>query len=143
MKHLLNLRKTATAMKYIIFSILISLSVSSFSQQIQFKKLKQNFGFVHEGDTVKLSYELKNTGNKSLVITDYEVECGCTVMQKPSAPIEPGNSYTLEVTFDTHEKYDRQDRTIKVISNAINSPSVLRFKGVVLKAKEGRSEPKK
>ncbi|HEX8516970.1 MAG TPA: DUF1573 domain-containing protein [Bacteroidia bacterium] len=118
----------------LIFSLSL-LSLTSFSQEVKFRKLKQNFGFVHEGDTVTLNYELKNTGNKPLIISDYVVECGCTVLQKPPAPIAPGETYQLKVTFDTHAKYDRQDRTIKIISNAINSPSELRFKGVVLKPK--------
>jgi len=111
-------------------------SIKVFSQEIKFQDPKQNFGFAHEGDTVKLSYELKNMGNKPLLISNYEVECGCTVMEKVENAILPGESYSIKVTFDTHEKYDRQDRIVKVFSNAINSPSVLRFKGVVIKPKK-------
>lgn len=107
-----------------------------FSQEIKCKKTKHNFGFVHEGDTIKLEYELKNVGDKALVISDYEVECGCTVMEKVTKSIEPGETYIIKVTFDTHQKYDRQDRIVKVISNAKNSPTELRFKGVVLKPKK-------
>jgi hypothetical protein len=103
---------------------------------MEFRKVKQNFGFAHEGDTVQILYELKNTGDNPLVITDYVVECGCTKLHKPVDPIRPGESYSLLVTFDTHNKYDRQDRTVKVISNAVNSPVILRFKGVVKKPKK-------
>jgi hypothetical protein len=123
-------------MKSLFLVSFICLSLNTFSQEIKFKSVKQNFGFVNEGDTVKLDYELKNTGDKPLVITDYEVECGCTVMQKPDKAIAPGQTYKLRITFDTHSKYDRQDRTVKIVSNAINSPSILRFKGVVRKPKE-------
>jgi hypothetical protein len=122
------------------FSILCLLSIllpsKSFSQQMTFKSVKQNFGFVHQGGTVHLNYELTNTGDKPLIISNYEVECGCTVMKAPENPIPPGEKYVLQITFDTHQKYDRQDRTVKVISNAVNSPVILRFKGVVLKPKE-------
>jgi hypothetical protein len=113
-----------------LFLILLS-SPFLHSQEIKFKKSTLKFGFVTQGDTVRLEYEFKNKGDKPLIITDYAVECGCTVMEKPTGPINPGESAFLKVSFDTHEKYDRQDRTIKVISNAVNSPSVLRFKGVV------------
>ena len=122
--------------KYILVFIVSMLATEAFSQEIKFLDTKQNFGFAHEGDTVKLSYELKNTGNEPLLISNYEVECGCTVMEKVNTAILPGESYLLKVTFDTHEKYDRQDRIIKIFSNATNSPSELRFKGVVLKAKK-------
>lgn len=127
---LLNLNFFFTLLIFLVFYN------SLFSQEIKFKEAKQNFGFAHEGDTVKLSYELKNIGNKPLVISNYEVECGCTVMEKVDKAIFPGESYILKVTFDTHEKYDRQDRIVKIISNAVNSPSELRFKGVVLKPKK-------
>lgn len=119
---------------FILFIVVTT--TKSFSQEIKFKETKQNFGFVHEGDTVKLDYELKNIGKEALVITNYEVECGCTAVEKVMKPIFPGETYILKVTFDTHQKYDRQDRTIKIISNAVNSPSELRFKGVVLKPKK-------
>lgn len=122
--------------KLFFLNLFIICAVSLFSQEIKFKETKQNFGFVHEGDTVRLSYELKNVGDKALIISDYEVECGCTVMEKVYKSIEPGETYIIKVTFDTHEKYDRQDRTVKIISNAKNSPTELRFKGVVLKPKK-------
>lgn len=119
----------------LLFFILL-ISAHCHSQEIQFKEIKKNFGFVHEGDTVLLNYELKNIGDQPLVITDYEVECGCTSVEKVMKPIFPGETYILKVSFDTHEKYDRQDRTVKIISNARNNPSELRFKGVVLKPKK-------
>lgn len=108
----------------------------AYSQEIKFKSTKFNFGFVTEGDTVQIQYELKNVGTLPLVILNYEVECGCTVVEKPMSAIEPGESYVLKVTFDTHHKYDRQDRSIKLFSNAKESPHELRFKGVVQKAKK-------
>ena len=121
-----------------LFSLIVFLIIVTpiFSQEIKFKETKQNFGFVHEGDTVRLSYELKNVGDNALIISNYEVECGCTVMEKVEKSIEPGETYIIKVTFDTHQKYDRQDRIVKIISNAKKSPTELRFKGVVLKPKK-------
>lgn len=122
--------------KTIFILSIVALATKGFSQEIKFKETKHNFGFVHEGDTVKIDYELKNIGDKPLVISNYEVECGCTKMESVPNPIEPGQTYILKVTFDTHQKYDRQDRIVKVISNAVNAPTELRFKGVVLKPKK-------
>ncbi len=121
-----------------MFSFIATLLICNqiVAQEIKFKETKHNFGFVHEGDTVKLSYELKNVGDKALIISNYEVECGCTVMERVTKSIEPDETYIIKVTFDTHQKYDRQDRIVKIISNAKNSPTELRFKGVVLKPKK-------
>jgi hypothetical protein len=122
--------------RYILTSFVFAMSLIARGQEISFTDTKLSFGFVHEGDIVNLNYEFMNTGDQPLVISDYKVECSCTVMEKPSAPILPGQRSALKVTFDTHNKYDRQDRTVTVISNAKNSPSNLRFKGVVLKPKK-------
>ncbi|OFY82564.1 MAG: hypothetical protein A3F72_00320 [Bacteroidetes bacterium RIFCSPLOWO2_12_FULL_35_15] len=123
-------------LKPTLLILFISIVNSVFSQEITCNNPVYKFGFVTEGDTVSVSYELKNSGDKPLVISSYEVECGCTTMEKVYSAIEPGETYTIKVKFDTHEKYDRQDRTITLISNAKNSPTVLRFKGVVLKKKK-------
>jgi hypothetical protein len=122
--------------RLILFFVIHCSAFSIRSQEVKFKETKQNFGFVHEGDTARMNYELKNIGDKPLVISNYEVECGCTVMEKVDRPIQPGETYIIKISFDTHEKYDRQDRIVKVISNAKNSPSELRFKGVVLKPRK-------
>lgn len=106
------------------------------SQEIHFFKDRINFGFVHEGEVVMMEFPFENKGNAPLVISDYQVECGCTVMEKPTEPILPGQKSILKVSFDTHSKYDRQDRTVTVISNALNSPTTISFKGVVLKPKK-------
>lgn len=125
--------KTIRHALIIVFAGIVN---SIFSQEVVCKDPICKFGFVTEGDTVSISYELKNNGDKPLIISNYEVECGCTTMEKIYTAIEAGESFTVRVKFDTHEKYDRQDRTVTIISNAINSPTVLRFKGVVLKKKK-------
>lgn len=122
--------------RLLLIATLVAMSLGLRAQEIKFKQTKYNFGFVHEGDIVTMLFEFENIGNVPLVISDYKVECGCTVMEKPSKPILPGEKSSLKITFDTHAKYDRQDRTVEVISNAKNNPVSLRFKGVVLKPKK-------
>lgn len=103
---------------------------------IKFDKTTQHLGFVHQGDTLRFEYAFTNTGNQPLVISDTKVECGCTTVKKPTQPIDPGKNGVIKVQFNTTPTIDRQDRTVTIISNAANSPSVLRFKCVVLKAKK-------
>ena len=103
---------------------------------IKFEDPKYNFSFVRQGEVVKFEYRFENTGDEPLVIADAQVECGCTVVEKPEQPVKKGEKAVIKVSFDTKSTIDRQDRAITVISNAKNSPSVLRFKGVVLKPKK-------
>lgn len=103
---------------------------------ISFDKTTQHLGFVRQGDTLHFQYKFTNTGNQPLVITDTKVECGCTVVDKSAGPVLPGKQGTIQVTFHTNNAIDRQDRTVTVLSNAANSPAVVRFKCIVLKAKK-------
>jgi hypothetical protein len=120
--------------KSTFFSLLICLSFNLFSQpQLKFADAKQNFGFVKKGEQVKLLYTFTNAGNQPLIITDAIAECSCTKVNFPKEPIQLGKSGTIEVMFDTAPTYDRQDRTVEVISNDTKSPTKIRFKGVVLK----------
>ncbi|MEK6616011.1 MAG: DUF1573 domain-containing protein, partial [Bacteroidota bacterium] len=66
----------------------------------------------------------------------------CTVADFPHYPIKPGESGIILITFNTKEKFDRQDRTVDVISNAVNSPTKLRFKGVILEDKSDKEKKK-
>lgn len=101
--------------------------------KIKFTDAKKNFGFVKKGEKVVLRYEFINTGDQPLIINEAKAECSCTTVKWPKEPIAPGQKGNIEVTFDTAPTYDRQDRTVEVISNAQSSPHKIRFKGVVLR----------
>jgi len=98
---------------------------------IKVKDPKYNFGTVQQGKIVKIEYFFENTGKCPLIISDIEVTCGCTVADFPHYPIKQGDSGMILITFNTKEKYDKQDRSVEVISNASNSPTKLRFLGEI------------
>jgi hypothetical protein len=110
------------------------------SAHIKFQDVKYNFGFVKQGKIVKIEYFFENAGKAPLIISNIEVTCGCTIAEFPHHPIKQGESGMILITFNTKEKYDRQDRTVEVISNASNSPTKLRFKGVVLEDKAAKKK---
>lgn len=121
----------------LLLILLVSCGYITVAQSVvSFEKTTQHLGFVRQGDTLNFQYQFTNTGNQPLLITDTKVECGCTVVDKPMNPILPGKQGVIKVTFHTNAAIDRQDRTVTVISNASNSPAVLRFKCIVLKAKK-------
>jgi hypothetical protein len=103
---------------------------------LKFDKTSQHLGFVRQGDTLHFQYVFTNTGNQPLIISDTKVECACTVVDKPDNPILPGKQDVIKVSFRTNDAIDIQNRTVTVFSNASNSPVVVRFKCVVLKAKK-------
>jgi hypothetical protein len=107
-------------------------STVNFAQpQLKLTDSKKNFGFVQKGEVVKLDFDFVNTGNQPLIISAANVECSCTTVQFPKQPVMPGQTSKITVSFDTKSVYDRQDRTVEIISNV--KTQKIRFKGVVLK----------
>lgn len=100
---------------------------------LTFKDLKKSFGIVKKGEVVTLNYLFTNTGNQPLLIHKINVQCSCTSFDYPDYPIAPNQTDTVKIIFDTKTVYDRQDRTVEIISNSKQESQKIRFKGVVLK----------
>jgi hypothetical protein len=121
-------------MKQFLISLFFLISTLLSAQaKIKFTDSKKNFGFVKKGEKVELLYEFINEGNQPLIISEAKAECSCTSVTWPKEPVAPGQKNTIKVVFDTTPTYDRQDRTVEVISNDPSSPAKVRFKGVVLR----------
>jgi len=131
----LNISKNPSNFRRVFcLSLFVILALSIHAQsKLKFVDTKKSFGLVKKGELVKLEYEFINDGNQPLVITEAKVECSCTSVDFPKNPIPPKQKGVVIITFDTKTVYDRQDRTVEIVSNAENSSQKIRFKGVVLK----------
>lgn len=99
------------------------------------KDSKINYGFVKRGELIKNEYEISNTGNRPLLITEAEIACSCTTVDFPKHPILPGQKATVVVNFNTTTVWGRQDRVVLLHSNDPKGPAKLRYKGVVMDKK--------
>ncbi|MBA2583574.1 MAG: DUF1573 domain-containing protein [Bacteroidetes bacterium] len=117
-----------------MIAILLS-AFPSFSQtgeaDFKFDKKVHKFEKVKEGEVIEFEYTFTNSGKVPLTITDIKVACNCTLVDFPEHPIEPANSAKISVKFDTQNKIGYQNRKLEIHSNAIRSPHVLHFKGIV------------
>ena len=77
-----------------------------------------DFGKIAEGATVEYNYRFKNTGSKSLVINTPTASCGCTIPEKPDAPILPGDTGFIKVKFNSEHHPGKAHKIIYVTSNA-------------------------
>lgn len=101
----------------ILFSSIIVLGQSS--PKITFKDTnkKYSFGTVKEGEIVTYEYEFTNTGTAPIVIFSAETTCGCTKAEISKAPVMPGKSGKIKVTFDSAGKPGVTEREIYVKCN--------------------------
>jgi hypothetical protein len=89
---------------------------------ISFEKKSHDFGEITQGDKVEFTYHFTNAGNEPLIITNVQVTCGCTVPKGwPRDPIPPGGSGELTVSFNSAGKIGKQNKTVTIVSNAVNA----------------------
>ena len=98
-----------------------------FSQEvgpkIEFKSLEINYGQISKGDNGVRIFKFTNIGSMPLIINKVYSSCGCTIPKKPSSPINPGQEDEIQVKYDTN-RVGPIRKTITVLSNAINSPTI-------------------
>lgn len=84
---------------------------------ITFEKTTHNFGKVIQGEKLSYTFKFKNTGKSNLVITSTEASCGCTTSIPPKAPIKPGESGEIKVSFDSKTKKGDVKQMVVVSAN--------------------------
>lgn len=101
-------------------------SASVARPHLDFGDTTMTFGVVSEGHVVTHSFSFVNRGPGYALIADVSTSCGCTVPKTwPRTPLAPGESGTVDVSFDTHDKTGDQDKVITVVANT--SPGVIRL----------------
>jgi len=103
-----------------------------------FKETTYDFGTIKESKgAVKHTFELKNTGDKPLIIVDAVASCGCTRPSFTAKPIKPGKKGKIEVTFSPTGRAGAFHKTIKVRTNCVDKVSSLVITGTIIpKSKE-------
>lgn len=84
---------------------------------LTFEKVLHDFGYVTKGERLSYSFKFKNTGKTNLIISYVESSCGCTTSSPPKAPIKPGESSEIKVTFDSKTKSGPTTSLVLVTAN--------------------------
>ncbi len=101
--------------------------------EVKWTSTDHDFGVIREDDGLATCrFTLHNTGNEPLTIMDARATCGCTTPIYSSAPIAPGDSATVEVSFDPEGRPGRFDKKIYIDTNANPVRSTLRVHGTII-----------
>ena len=107
------------------------LEIKKGTASITLDKTVYDFGTVNEGDIVKTSFMVTNSGKTDLVITNAKATCGCTIPVWPKAPIKPGETGEVKVQFNTKGKPNRQQKSVTLTTNTESGREILTIKGLV------------
>jgi plastocyanin len=84
---------------------------------ISFTSSKYNFKTHRKGSNMEHTFKFTNTGKVPLLIRDVKTSCNCTVPDWSDEPIAPGQSGTIDITYDS-TKPGKFKRYLTVHSNA-------------------------
>lgn len=93
-----------------------------------------DFGaFDEDMGNVTTTFRLVNDGDSPLSILSAHASCGCTAPSYDRAPIAPGDTAVIKVTYNPFARPGKFDKKVKVRTNDAAEPnSVLTIKGVVI-----------
>ena len=102
---------------------------------MKFQHDNHDFGKITQGDKVNYKFSFTNTGKTPLIISSAVASCGCTTPDWPKAPIKPGESGLINVTFNSMGKKGLQDKMITITANTNPPQNVVHLIGEVLEKK--------
>ena len=85
---------------------------------IRFEKTEHDMGRILQGERVGYNFLFSNEGEAPLMILEARAGCGCTVPRFSRKPVQPGESGSIEVVFDSSGRMGKQNKTITILSNA-------------------------
>ncbi len=101
--------------------------------EMTFPETVHDFGTVKEnGGPVSVEFSFTNTGDANLVVYDATAECGCTTPEYPKAPIAPGKTGNIKVTYNPLGRPGIFEKVITVRSNGKKGKLRLKIRGTVV-----------
>ena len=94
--------------------------------KIEFKETEYDFGTVMQGERLSHTFVFTNTGKSDLIISSAHASCGCTTSTPPKAPIRPGETSEIKVTFDSKTKLGPTTNVVTVSANTYPTRTLLR-----------------
>lgn len=111
---------------------LAMLAAAAASPAIKIDSQTHDFGNIREADgPVSHDFTFTNTGDAPLIIVSANASCGCTTPEIPKAPIKPGESATVKVTYNPLGRPGEFEKNIRVKTN-LKERTSLKIKGVVI-----------
>lgn len=95
--------------------------------QLTFENENYDFGNLPSGAKVDHYFKFTNTGKSPLIIKDAKGSCGCTVPVWPKAPIEPGASDSIKISYNAGSQKGKQHKTVTLTTNTVKGKEVCSF----------------
>ncbi len=116
-------------MNILMLSSLLALSASA--QKITTQHELVDCGQIVFRHPVTAEFQMKNDGNKPLIINSVLKSCGCTSVEYPKNSIAAGESFVVKATYDAKQMGVFQ-KQLCLYSNASDKPFIVSMRGRVV-----------
>ncbi len=99
---------------------------------LSFTDTVHDFGTLTEGQVVEWDAEYTNTGKGSIVIQYAKSTCGCTVPEHDREPIAPGQSGSMQISFNSTGKSGAVTKEVTVETSGFPNTYILTIKANVI-----------
>ncbi|MFV0267690.1 MAG: DUF1573 domain-containing protein [Draconibacterium sp.] len=126
-----------------VFALVIAcnFAMAQGKAKIVFDEMEHNFGSFKEADGVQTTtFKFKNSGDVPLVLSNVRASCGCTTPKYTREPVAPGESGTIDVSYNPKNRPGSFNKTVTVSSNAENAAVVLKISGTVAQREKTLAE---
>ncbi len=110
-----------------------SAKISKDMPVMTFEKMTHDFGKVMQGEKLSYSFKFTNTGKSNLIIEETNSSCGCTTSTPPKAPIRPGESGEIKVSFNSANKEGPVTNSVVISANTYPVNTLLKVTANVIK----------
>ena len=91
-------------------------------------------GKVAKGEMINATFNVKNTGESPLILSDVKGSCSCTVADWSKDPIAPGETGYIKAQVDTKNfSYGPVTRSITVLTNTTPADTKITVKANIIK----------
>jgi hypothetical protein len=77
----------------------------------------KDYGKIPEGQKLDVAFRFRNTGATPLVIGAVQPSCGCTVAERPEAPIAPGAEGQIKASFNSNGRVGINHKSLIIMAN--------------------------
>jgi hypothetical protein len=89
-------------------------------------------GTVVKGEVIRAVFTVTNTGDYPLVFGEVRPSCSCTVADKPTEPIQPGESTEIIAKVNTANVSSKEvTKSVTIMTNTTPSTKVLIIKAKI------------
>lgn len=106
------------------------------NKDLTYEKTEHDFGkFSINAGPQHCTFKYKNNTDTPIVINHILSSCGCTTPEWSKAPIKPGQSGEIKVTFLNDQGPFAFEKSLTVYVSSSVKPTVLRIRGIVTKGR--------